>query len=511
MYSRRAVDPFQVVRLLWPDVTLYDKQAECLRSAFENDETYVPAGNMLGKDFVAALIVLAFFLTRHPCRIITTSAKADHLRVLWGEIGEFIRTASMPLTVEAGGPLVCNHFELRRCFGGTLSPKCYVRGLVASQDSIASMQGHHIADVGDGIPRTMFMSDESSSVSDAYYTMATTWANRLFIFGNPWPCDNFFRRGVQAGDMVSPDGSRHYRRVIRIAATDSPNVKLGLVQRGLGLQPTGEMLIPGVKSYGEYLRNLAMWDKRKQTVSLDGEFYEGSEVRMFPVEWLDAAKESARRLIGVKRVARTIGVDPAEGGDRSAWSVVDEQGLIHMESKRTPDTNVIPFRTLELMRQFGVAADRVYFDRGGGGKEHADRMRAMGHRVRTIGFGESPNLDPKRGLQLLEARIDVKEERSASVNRRSEMYSELRSKLDPVGGGFALPAEYTELFRQLGPIPLTYDGEGRLKLPPKNRRTADSTEVCLTDLIGCSPDEADSLVLAVHGLTARPRARVVVG
>jgi len=70
-----ASNPVHFVKFLWPDVTLYDKQKEILHSLWANDETYVPAANMMGKDFIAAYAILAFFLTRQPCRIVTTSVK----------------------------------------------------------------------------------------------------------------------------------------------------------------------------------------------------------------------------------------------------------------------------------------------------------------------------------------------------------------------------------------------------------------------------------------------------
>ena len=47
------VDPVEFKKLCWPDVEFYDKQREIIYSVQDNDETIVPAGNMLGKDFVA--------------------------------------------------------------------------------------------------------------------------------------------------------------------------------------------------------------------------------------------------------------------------------------------------------------------------------------------------------------------------------------------------------------------------------------------------------------------------
>lgn len=497
-------DPIRFGKWLWPHVSFYDKQIQAIESLQTNDETMVPAGNMLGKDFMAGFLVVHFFLTRHPCRVVTTSAKDDHLRVLWGEIGRFIQSSRLPLDARQGGPLLLRHHDIRKYVKGQLCPLSYVTGLVASPDSIAAMQGHHIAKTGDGIPRTLFVSDESSSVRDEYYKMASTWANRKLIIGNPWPCENFFKKGVKEGDLASHIPGRFYRKVIRIRAEDSPNVRYALAEIRAGRKPSGRMLLPGVKDYDEYVKNRATWDKIQQCVSLDGEFYEGAELLLFPPEWLNLAERRHVLLRGQPRKARAIGCDPGEGGASSCWSVVDEYGLIKLVSMKTPDTNVIPNTSIALMNEFDVPPERFGFDRGGGGKQHADRLRDMGYSVRTVAFGETMVLDPTRRLRMVEEKKENREKRYAYVNRRAQMYGELSLAMDPDLEGaprFALPPEYAELRRQLAPLPKLYDPEGRMKMLPKNPRSPDSDEMTLNKLLGCSPDEADSLVVAYHVMT----------
>ena len=60
----KQADPFRLASSLWPDIQFYDKQIEVIESVWNNDETIVPAGNMLGKDFVSGRIIVLFFLTR---------------------------------------------------------------------------------------------------------------------------------------------------------------------------------------------------------------------------------------------------------------------------------------------------------------------------------------------------------------------------------------------------------------------------------------------------------------
>jgi len=85
------------------------------------------------------------------------------------------------------------------------------------------------------------------------------------------------------------------------------------------------------------------------------------------------------------------------------------------------------------------------------------------------------------------------------------MYHQLRLLLEE---GWGIPEECQELIRQLRPIPLLYDGEGRIYMLPKNKKSPNSKEPTLIDMLGCSPDEADSTVLAVYGMQ-NPRKQFV--
>lgn len=342
-----------------------------------------------------------------------------------------------------------------------------------------------------------------------------------------------------------------FRKVIRITAEDSPNVVLGLAEVRRGDQPSHRIQTPGVLTYREYVQRRATWDPVRQCVGLDARFYEGAETLMFPPLWLNQAEQVAAEEIGKPRTARAIGCDPGEGGDDTCWAVGDERGLIELITISTPDTSVITGRTIDLIHRYNIPPERVLFDRGGGGKEHVDRLRSQGYDVRTVAFGESLTPDPRHGTRRLDERKDIREEQYAYKNRRAEMYGTLRRLLDPttiqylnqshptitdrdgspvhqgIGElfpnlrglqgfatkdwhGFGLPAEYTELRRQLAPIPLRYDGEGRMYLLPKHKRDPNSTEKTLTDLIGCSPDEADAVVLMVHAMCGKSR-RVMAG
>lgn len=157
---------------------------------------------MLGKDFVAGFIAVAFFLTRHPCRIVTTSVDGTQLEaVLWGEIRRFLQTSRLPLDTERGGPLLINHLHVRKVVDKQVCPLSYMIGRVAQKGE--GMLGHHIANTGDGIPKTLFIGDEASGIDNVAYDRAESWANRMLLIGNCYPTGNFFEEECERGDLLS--------------------------------------------------------------------------------------------------------------------------------------------------------------------------------------------------------------------------------------------------------------------------------------------------------------------
>ena len=353
----------------------------------------------------------------------------------------------------------------------------------------------------------------------------------------------------------------YFRRVIKIRAEDSPNVQAGIKAMQLGqLNPSPLLLntpeqpwgvfsqqefdearsryernqrrgmvltglsdpalqkIPGVITFQEYLERRRTWDKIRQCVGLDAEFYEGAEVMLFPPQWLDRSHHIAETVRGKQgRKAKAMGCDPGEGGASSSWVVGDELGILEVYSVKTPDTTAVPTITLMLMRKWNIPEESVAMDRGGGGKQHADYLEQYhGINIQTVAFGESPTIEPRRSLIQVEEKIDTRHEKYAFINVRAEMYWRAREYLDPAlnPSGYGIPAEYTMLRSELAPIPMQlgseetgqwscWDQEGRFRLPPKNRRNTGvrgERQVCLVDLIGHSPDEADAFVLMLHAL-----------
>lgn len=508
-------NPFELGARLWPHVRFYKEQRELIESVWDNDETVCVAGNQLGKDFTTAFIVVVFFLTRHPCRIVTTSVDGSQLEgVLWGEMRRFIQDSRYPLEAERGGPLLVQHLKIRKVYHGRVCGVSYIMGRVAARGE--GLQGHHcnpsdLKLANDGVPRTLAVGDECSGLDDESFRMLATWSRRRLYIGNPWPCENYFKHAVKGrpntkdigGDLVRASGEGYRRKVIRIRAEDSPNVRLALAQQRAGKKPTGEVIVPGCKTWEEYQENRRLWDPVQQCVSLDAEFWEGADVLMFPPEWLNRAHEIHDALLLKKRKAKAVGIDTGQGSANTVLTAADEDGILEQMSLKTPDTSRIPDIVVEFGERHGVPAERWYFDSGGGGYEHACLLRRYGYNVRAIPFGGAVSLEPRRGVRPFEQRKEQTEERAVYFNKRAELYGEFRRRLQQ---GYGVPRGLTELRRQLAPIPLTYDDNGKLKMLPK--RSDDPDKPSLEKLLGRSPDEADSAVLAHYGVFDSSKRKV---
>lgn len=303
--------------------------------------------------------------------------------------------------------------------------------------------------------------------------------------------------------------TNYLRKIITITAEDSPNVKLALQQRARGLEPTREVILPGVLTYDEYLQRRQLWDEERQCIGLDAKFYVGAAVMLFPPTWLQRAVIRHREIGSRGRLGKALGVDSAQGGDNTSYAVVDEIGLIELTSKKTFDTTVIVQDVQELITRYRIDPRRVCFDLGGGGKQHVDVLRKKGINVRTVAFGESLMMEPKHGMRLVAERLENREERYVYTTRRTQMYVEFSNLLDPTSEAFALPpASHSEAHRrlmfQLSKIPKLLDDKGRYWLPSKGVKTEQMKKrgiKTLMEIIGHSPDEADAVVLAVYGLT----------
>ncbi len=528
----KEVDPLQFIRQLWPKYRLSREQKKMVRSAFEDSETIVPAANAVGKDWVTSLIILVFFLTRNPCRIVLTSVNDKHLAVIWGELRRHIDLCAVALDVKKGGCLRINSERIRKILpDGSECKISYIVNMVCSNDTVDAMLGHHATPDGAAdmsqeelkVPRTMAVTDESSGIWSEIVVRLKTWAKRLIMIGNCWPCDDYFRWAVEGfpgsndkgGDREREPGDTRpglARRVIRIPADTSPNVRMAQAQIAAGMKPTdpgfAPVLVPGMREYNDYVSKLASLDDIKAAAELHAFWYKGAALLLFPPKWLahcEAIYEALRLGNAVGR-ALALGIDCAEGGDDFSMTAANHKTILEQISFKTPDTSVIIGHVKAFGRRHGVNPVNWVFDRGGGGYIHACELRRQGFPVRTLAFNNTPSAAPPKDVpkQTSEKKEDF-EEKTVYASMRVELAWELSIACNPSGplGGYGIPKECVELIRQLSVLPRQYGTDGTATLPSKNKKNKDSKEKTLVQMMGRSPDQMDSATLAYWGVKHR--------
>jgi len=502
-------DPLKFVAACWPDIRLYEKQAEVLMSIKDNYETTVHAANEVGKDFTASLAVVWFFCSRSPCRVVTSSSGETQLKtILWSEIRERIATSVIDLGLDL------QTLKITRKFNGKPDDLSYVIGHVTK--TVENFQGHHLPH---DIPRILAVFDECSGIADEFHTACESWAHRILNIGNPMNTHNYFYRNVKAGDVEDPAGRGGLlSKVIHISALDSPNVQVGMMREAAGIPGPHPNVLPGVLAYDEYIRRSQQWDKVKRHIRLKGLFYTGESSLCFPTEWLDKSEKSWNKLHSsgydpdnlrkYQPGSLAMGIDCGAGRDLSVWTIIDRLGVVYQYEQVTPDTHKITQKTLELMNRFQINPARVCFDAGGGGKQIVDHMRARDRSlssIRSISFGGSATPPPQKKVKGRHARIEAKEEAWVYKNKRAEMHGTLRKWMDPSINAmpFGIPSELYVLREDLAVLPMWFDNEGKMFLPPKdsNPGTRENPDaITIKKLLGRSPDRGDSLVLAVEAL-----------
>jgi len=523
--------PLEFVTRFWPQITLAPYQAEIIESVVKSDETWVHSANGMGKSFIAALTVVWWFCTR-CAKVVTSSTTEEQLHhVLWGEIDHLLRTAK-----DNGDPY---DFQLQRSQlrlwlpsqGRDRGPqrKFYTLGQVAAQ--VESFQGHHLPTLDDGTGTVLFVFEEASALETEFYEAATSQAHRILAIGNPLRSTGIFYEKCRAGDQRHPDGSgRLYRKVIHVSGEQSPNVLFARSHIAAGRAGPPPVVAPGILTYADFQARQANLPPDKVRTRLLGLFPDEADERLFPSEWLDIAQKlgaELQRLIAIVEAERaavnerdddglprsrsgihyrfdhpySLGIDVASGGgDETVWVVLGRYGVREIVAKRTPDTSEITGVTLRLTRKYHIWPGAVAFDAGGGGQQIADNISDRENwGLRIVAFGEAAR---KPAMYR---------------NRRAELYGELRNALEPKRRARAmlkLPAEQwppkkrflsippddAKLREELAVLPKSYDGDGRLRLPPKSRsRGGDRREPAVRELLGGrSPDRADALVLALY-------------
>lgn len=501
--SRFVSNPLYFTRYFWPDMLLYGKQKEILLSVRDNIETHVHAGTTLGKDRTAAICALWFYTTRNPARVIIISSTWTQLRdSMWGEITNLLRMArdiGRPLPVIVQDMVVKKPGKQK----GETETLDVLRCM--SPDTEEGFGGRHLD--GSKGPKMLFIMSEASDIKDEFKQAADSQRHRLLATGNPLATSGWFYNDCMAGDAANPvPGTTNlFRHVIHIdGERDSPNVVAGKQWYEAGNTGPSPTIIPGVLSYPEYKLMLAGGDAYQICTRLRGRFWDAAESKLFPFNALDAAQKLGARLRAeprrLWRGPRAMGIDVGAGGDWTVWTVIGRYGVIDKVRKQTKNTAEVRGITIRLMRKWKIPPEYVAIDAGGGGKEHADALRDDGYEVMAIGFGSVADI--KEEYKTMRAELYGQAAKAMAIQPHTRLMLARPTKAwRKAWTCLSIPPDDNLLRQDLAVMPRLYDGEGKLRLPPKDRqgkvnRHQGTGEKTIREMLGRSPDDADSFVLA---------------
>ena len=341
----------------------WSRQREICRSVVECHTTVVPAGNAVGKSYVASGIGLGFLYTR-PGSLVFTSAptQAQLQGVLWKEMSRAHGSARVPLggKISGSGPIKLELGDGWMAYG-------HVSG------KVEAMSGHHARDL-------LAIVDEASGVPQAVYDAVDSLnPSRRLLIGNPLRGEGtFYELCRQADEGADP---RLLRKIV-IPSTESPHAHLERSPCGMA----DATWLEAMKSqYGEN----SLWWLSHVLAMFPGEADDTLVLR----SWIDLAARTIWVPDGPPRIAIDLGLGVG-GGDRSVIVCRDNNGLMDLEHSRAWNLEATATRAALMAQKHGVEPKRISWDFTGIGADFANRLAAVGLkgcRPYMGGFG-GPNI-----------------------------------------------------------------------------------------------------------------------
>ena len=431
------------------------KQIEIAEAVRDHKHVAVRSCHGIGKDWIAARIVLWFTYVFSPVRTITTGPTARQVTgILWKEIATAHAHAREPL----GGRVLTQELHL--------TDECFAIGFTTttSGDSGASrFQGWHAQNI-------LVVIDEASGVIPEIYNeisgLLSSANAHLLEIGNPTN-----PRGEFAAAFKTPGVYK-----IKVDAFDTPNfTTFGITQQDIedntwqakinGPLPYPELITPEwvAERYRKWGKGNPLYQSR-----VLAEFPQSSNNTLISLSQIEAAQQRDLEQEGTN----VLGVDVARFG--SNYTVIaHRQGPVVRVRKRFPKIDTMETAG-HVFREIRTSnADSTWIDVVGLGAGVFDRLRELrAHGIHEFNGGSKP-IDGER-----------------FVNARAEAYWNLREAAEK--GELDLDAQDEDLAAQLSDIRWHPDSRGRVQIESKEDMLKRGVQ---------SPDDADAVSMTYSGVS----------
>lgn len=413
----------------------WEKQREIIESVRDNDNTCVASGHGVGKTFVSACTTLWFLCCHYQSRVITTAPTNRQVESI---LWAEIWSLYKNSRVPLGGKLLKVSLNLEE--------KWYALGL--STDDPDRFQGHHAKHL-------LLVMDEAPGIDAKIYEAAkgilTQAHSKSLLIGNPTS---------PSGPFFDAFKSRFYN-AIHISCYDSPAIK----------EPEKYEALTTMKWIEE--RKEEWGEKSPMFVSrVLGRFPEEGEDTLIPLNWCERAVARGNKK-GESIISDYIylGLDVARyGSNKTVLTTFQPNRVIRIKTIQNRSTT----DAVKLVVTEGVSAGaklmNITVDDTGVGGGVTDRLRELGYGVLAVNFSQKPT-DPYhfRGI-------------------RDELYWFMRELFR--SGEIAIPNNES-LVSQLSSIRYKINSRsGKIEIESKDEMKKRGLK---------SPDEADSLAIAVWG------------
>ena len=416
-------------------VELWEKQKQIIESVRDNKNTCVASGHGVGKTFVSACTTLWFLFTHYQSRIITTAPTNRQVESI---LWAEIWSLYNNSRVPLGGRLLKTSLNIEE--------KWFALGL--STDDPDRFQGHHARHV-------LLVMDEAPGVDPKIYEASqgilTQAHSKCLLIGNPTSSSGpFFDKF--SSSLWTP---------FHISCYDSPAIENPDKYPAL---TTMEWILERKEEWGEAS---PMFVSR-----VLGQFPEEGEDTLIPLAWCDrAVQRRFKKESGTQTDKIYLGLDVARYGTNktvlTTYRPDRVEKITSIQNRSTMDAvNLVVKEAISA----GAKLMQVTVDDTGLGGGVVDRLRELGYPVLAINFSQKPS-DPMHFRSI-----------------RDELFWNLRElfRSDEI----VIPHN-DALIAQLSAIKYKINGRnGRIEIENKDEMKKRGLN---------SPDEADSLAIAVWG------------
>jgi len=417
-------------------VELWEKQKQIIESVRDNTNTCVASGHVVGKTFVSACTTLWFLFTHYQARVITTAPTNRQVEsILWAEIWSLYNNSRVPL----GGRLLKTSLNIEE--------KWFALGL--STDDPDRFQGHHAKHV-------LLVMDEAPGVDPKIYEAAqgilTQDHSKCLLIGNPTS---------SSGPFFDKFSNKMWKPFY-ISCYDSPAIEEPEKYPAL---TTMKWILERKEEWGAHS---PMFVSR-----VLGQFPEEGEDTLIPLAWCERAVMRGQKK--VKKELQTekiyLGLDVARyGTNKTVLTTYQPDRVKNITSIQNRSTmNAVNLVVKEAITA-GAKLMQVTVDDTGLGGGVTDRLRELGYPVLAVNFSQKPT-DPIHFRSI-----------------RDEIFWNLRELFR--ANEIELP-QNDHLLAQLSAMRYKINARsGKIEIENKDEMRKRGL---------ASPDEADSLAIAVWG------------